>query len=182
LSDLLKQHTPLVKRIAYHMMIGLPASVDVRDLIQAGMIGLLDAVRLYDASYDRKFEIYAVQRIRGAMLDELRSCDNLARPHREKVKRGEIDDVPVLSLESMLDEGFDLVSNDDPLDRLIKKELVKKAVDYLDGLPDRQKAMMTQYYIDGLTMREISKSIGISETWACLQHKEILSNLQEHLS
>lgn len=178
----MKQHTPLVKRIAYHMMIGLPPSVDVRDLIQSGMIGLLDAGRLYDASYDRNFEIYAVQRIRGAMLDELRSSDNLARPHREKVKRGELDDVSISSFDALLEGGFDIMSNDDPLDRLIKKELVEKAVDYLDGLPDRQKTMMTQYYIDGLTMREISKSIGISETWACLQHKEILSNLQEHLS
>ena len=74
-----RQYAPLVKRIAYHMMTRLPASVEVDDLIQAGLLGLLDAVDRYDDSHGANFETYASQRIRGAMLDELREADWASR-------------------------------------------------------------------------------------------------------
>lgn len=74
-DDLVTRHAPLVKRIAYHLLGRLPASVMVDDLIQAGMIGLLDAARQYDESQGASFETYASIRIRGAMLDELRRND-----------------------------------------------------------------------------------------------------------
>ena len=63
---------PLVRRIAHHMMAALPASVELDDLIQSGMMGLLDAARRYQTTQGAQFETYAVQRIRGAMLDGLR--------------------------------------------------------------------------------------------------------------
>lgn len=72
---LLREHAPLVRRIAYHLMGRLPASVEVGDLIQAGMIGLLEAARNYAPSRAASFETYAGIRIRGAMLDELRKTD-----------------------------------------------------------------------------------------------------------
>lgn len=78
---------PLVKRIAYHMMAKLPASVQVDDLIQAGMIGLLDAIDRYEGSYGRQFESYAAQRIRGSILDELREADWLPRSLRKKMRQ-----------------------------------------------------------------------------------------------
>ncbi|BBL34579.1 RNA polymerase sigma factor FliA [Nitrosomonas stercoris] len=81
------EFTPLVKRIAYHMMARLPASVQVDDLIQAGMIGLLDAIGRYEGSYGRQFESYAAQRIRGSMLDELRGADWLPRSLRKKMRQ-----------------------------------------------------------------------------------------------
>lgn len=81
------EFTPLVKRIAYHMMARLPASVQVDDLIQAGMIGLLDAINRYEGSYGRQFESYAAQRIRGSMLDELREADWLPRSLRRKMRQ-----------------------------------------------------------------------------------------------
>ena len=81
------EFTPLVKRIAYHMMTRLPASVQVDDLIQAGMIGLLDAINRYEGSYGRQFESYAAQRIRGSILDELREADWLPRSIRKKMRR-----------------------------------------------------------------------------------------------
>ena len=81
------QYAPLVKRIAYHMMARLPASVQVDDLIQVGMIGLLDAVSNYDDTQGAQFETYAVQRIRGAMLDELRQCDWLPRSARKTLRQ-----------------------------------------------------------------------------------------------
>ncbi|MXS86273.1 RNA polymerase sigma factor FliA [Nitrosomonas sp. HPC101] len=81
------EFTPLVKRIAYHMMARLPASVQVDDLIQAGMIGLLDAINRYEGSYGRQFESYAAQRIRGSILDELREADWLPRSLRRKMRQ-----------------------------------------------------------------------------------------------
>lgn len=81
------EFTPLVKRIAYHMMSKLPASVQVDDLIQAGMIGLLDAIDRYEGSYGRQFESYAAQRIRGSILDELREADWLPRSLRKKMRQ-----------------------------------------------------------------------------------------------
>ena len=72
---LIDQYAPLVKRIAYHLLARLPASVQVDDLIQAGMIGLLEAAKKYDAGKGASFETYAGIRIRGAMLDEVRKGD-----------------------------------------------------------------------------------------------------------
>ncbi|MCH9639735.1 MAG: RNA polymerase sigma factor FliA [Betaproteobacteria bacterium] len=86
-DDFITEFTPLVKRIAYHMMARLPASVQVDDLIQAGMIGLLDAINRYEGSYGRQFESYAAQRIRGSILDELREADWLPRSIRKKMRQ-----------------------------------------------------------------------------------------------
>jgi len=83
----LKDYAPLVKRIAHHMMVKLPSSVEVDDLIQAGMMGLLDALGRYDELRGAAFETYAAQRIRGAMLDELRGADWLPRSLRRDMRR-----------------------------------------------------------------------------------------------
>lgn len=80
------QHSELVKRIAYHLAARLPSSVEVDDLIQSGMIGLLDAARHYDGSAGASFETYAGIRIRGAMVDELRSGDWAPRSVHKKVR------------------------------------------------------------------------------------------------
>lgn len=80
---LVRQYTPLVKRIAHHMISRLPASVQIDDLIQAGMMGLLDASSRYDETQGIQFETFAAQRIRGAMLDELRESDWLPRSARK---------------------------------------------------------------------------------------------------
>jgi RNA polymerase sigma factor for flagellar operon FliA len=74
-DELIIKYTPLVKRIAYHLMARLPASVIVDDLIQAGMVGLLEASKNYKAELGASFETYAGIRIRGSMLDELRRND-----------------------------------------------------------------------------------------------------------
>jgi RNA polymerase sigma factor for flagellar operon FliA len=78
-SALLEQHTVLVKRIAYHLLARLPASVIVDDLIQSGMIGLLEAANNFDNSKGASFETFAGIRIRGAMLDEIRRGDWVPR-------------------------------------------------------------------------------------------------------
>ncbi len=86
-NHLLAEHAPLVKRLAHQMKAKLPPSVEVDDLIQAGMIGLLDAVSRYEETHGAQFETYAVQRIRGAMLDELRSSDWLPRSMRQNMRK-----------------------------------------------------------------------------------------------
>lgn len=78
---------PLVKRISYHFMAKLPASVEVDDLIQAGLIGLLDAAKNFDDTQGAQFETYAIQRIRGSILDELRQADWLPRNVRKNLRK-----------------------------------------------------------------------------------------------
>jgi len=98
-DDLVVQHAPLVKRIAYHLMCRLPPSVQADDLIQAGMIGLLEAARNYDSKQGASFETYAGIRVRGAMLDEIRKNDWAPRSvHRKARKVAEA----VRQIESMM--------------------------------------------------------------------------------
>src|ERR1035437_2345899 len=86
-NQLLEEHALLVKRLAHQMKAKLAPSVEVDDLIQAGMIGLLDAVNRYEETHGAQFETYAVQRIRGSMLDELRSSDWLPRSMRQNMRK-----------------------------------------------------------------------------------------------
>ncbi|GHH46245.1 MULTISPECIES: RNA polymerase sigma factor FliA [Gammaproteobacteria] len=78
-ADNVYQHADLVRRIAHHLAARLPASVEIDDLIQAGMIGLIEASRSYDADQGASFETYASIRIRGAMIDEIRRGDWVPR-------------------------------------------------------------------------------------------------------
>ena len=86
-NRLVEQHAPLLKRIAYHLISRLPPSVQVDDLIQAGVVGLLEAARNYDPSQGASFETYAGIRMRGAMLDELRRTDWTPRSVHRNTRR-----------------------------------------------------------------------------------------------
>lgn len=83
---LFHQHVPLVRRIAHHMIAKLPPNVELDDLIQVGMIGLNDALSRYEVAQGVQFETFASQRIRGAMLDELRESDWMSRSSRKSQK------------------------------------------------------------------------------------------------
>ena len=83
---LLRQHAPLVRRIAHHMIAKLPPNVELDDLIQVGMIGLAEALSRFEAQQGVQFETFASQRIRGAMLDELRDSDWMSRSSRKSQK------------------------------------------------------------------------------------------------
>ena len=83
---LIRQHLPLVRRLATHMMAKLPPNVELDDLVQVGMIGLTEALSRYEASQGVQFETFATQRIRGAMLDELRNGDWMSRSSRKGQK------------------------------------------------------------------------------------------------
>lgn len=86
-DQLVQRFAPLVKRIAYHLMARLPSSVQIDDLVQNGMIGLLDAISRFEAGLGAQFETYAAQRVRGAMLDGLRENDWLPRSLRRELRR-----------------------------------------------------------------------------------------------
>lgn len=83
---LIRQHLPLVRRLAMHMLAKLPPNVELDDLVQVGLIGLTEALARYDASQGAQFETFATQRIRGAMLDELRNGDWMSRSSRKGQK------------------------------------------------------------------------------------------------
>ncbi|MEX2468793.1 MAG: RNA polymerase sigma factor FliA [Pseudohongiellaceae bacterium] len=90
LAEVVESYAPLVKRIAHHLLLRMPASVQVDDLIQSGMIGLLEAARKYDVTKGASFETYAGIRIRGSMLDEVRKGDWAPRSvHRKSRKVAE---------------------------------------------------------------------------------------------
>ena len=125
------EFTPLVKRIAYHMMTRLPASVQVDDLIQAGMMGLLDAINRYEGSYGRQFESYAAQRIRGSILDELREADWLPRSLRKKMRRIE-------AAVSVLEQRHGCA----PSEQDLAKELEMSLNEYHDTLQNARGAQL----------------------------------------
>lgn len=86
-QTLIVQYAPLVRRQALQLLARLPSNVELDDLIQAGMMGLLDAIRRYQHMAEAQFDTYAITRIRGAMLDELRSQDWLPRSVRAKSRQ-----------------------------------------------------------------------------------------------
>ncbi len=83
-NAMLKQYSPLVRRLAHQMIAKLPANVELDDLVQVGMIGLNDAMQRFDVGQGVQFETFATQRIRGAMLDELRGTDWMSRGGRRQ--------------------------------------------------------------------------------------------------
>ena len=181
-DQLVTQYAPLVKRIAYHLMAKLPASVQVDDIIQNGMLGLLDAISRYEEGLGAQFETYAVQRIRGAMLDGLRENDWLPRSLRRDMRRIEAAvhqleqefgrqpsekeladalDLPLSDYQKMLQEarGYQLVyfedftASDD--DDYLERHAVGNAQDNpLDMLMDQNMRVVLVRAIDDLPERE----------------------------
>ena len=86
-KDWIERYAPFVKRIAHYLIARLPASVEFDDIVQAGMVGLLDAVSRYEETQGAQFETYAAQRIRGAIVDELRRNDWLPRSLRKNMRK-----------------------------------------------------------------------------------------------
>ncbi len=135
IESLVEEHTVLVKRIAHHMMGRMPANVAVDDLIQSGMIGLIDAIQKFDHGKGASFETYAGIRIRGAMIDELRrgewaprSVHRNARRIQQAIKAienrtgGEASDLQIADeLEVSLDEYYSM-SQDSMATRLFSMD------------------------------------------------------------
>ncbi len=177
----LTQYAPLVKRIAHHMMAKLPASVEIDDVIQTGMIGLLDAVNRYEESHGAQFETYAAQRIRGAILDGLRQADWLPRSFRRDLRRieeaiGKLEqrlgrapseqevasalDLPLADYQRMLQDarGYQLISFEDfnhaEGGDYLERHCEDHSVSPLDTLADRKLREQLVQGIENLPERE----------------------------
>jgi RNA polymerase sigma factor for flagellar operon FliA len=180
-EQLVRQYAPLVKRLAFHLMAKLPASVQVEDLIQNGMLGLLDALSRFEDGQGAQFETYAVQRVRGAMLDGLRENDWLPRGVRREMRRveaairqlehqhgrqpseGELADALGISLEDyqkLLQEarGHQLLylddMHDDSGEGYLERTVVSDSLDPLQALEDSNMRIALVRAIEALPERE----------------------------
>lgn len=133
-DELIRAYLPLVKRIAYHLMTRLPANVEADDLIQVGMIGLLGALERYEDDQGAQFETYASQRIRGAMLDELREADWASRNVRKASRQIE---AAIHTLQQRLQRQ--------PSEQEIAAELDIAIHDYFELLNDARGAQLIYY-------------------------------------
>jgi RNA polymerase sigma factor FliA len=224
-ADLVIRHADLVKRIAYHLVSRMPPNVEVDDLIQAGMIGLLDAAKHYSATKGANFETYAGIRIRGAMLDEVRKSDWTPRSvHRNMramadvvrkleneqghdAKPTDIADKLGVSIEeyhklvhdaaSCRLFSFDQMGSSDddasPADHArddrpgpfedIEQEGFREALAAgIEGLPEREKMVLSLYYNDELNLREIGEVLEVSESRVCQIHGQALVRLRARLT
>jgi RNA polymerase sigma factor for flagellar operon FliA len=133
-EECIREYAPLVKRIAHHLMLKLPSSVAVEDIIQAGMIGLLDAATRYDQFRGAQFETFAAQRIRGSMLDELRQADWMPRSLRRDMRRVE-------AAMSKLQQRFGRA----PSESEVAKELEMPLTEYQQMLFESRGAQLVYY-------------------------------------
>ncbi|OGQ60485.1 MAG: hypothetical protein A3J24_05095 [Deltaproteobacteria bacterium RIFCSPLOWO2_02_FULL_53_8] len=224
---LIEEHLYLVKVIAHQVAVNLPAHIDVGDLIGAGMVGLIEAINRFDTDRGVQLNTYASIRVRGAILDELRSMDWMTRSMRDKsnsltaayaqVERrigrpAEIDevakvmDVSIDELHSLLSEvaslsvinlddlgvkgteqGFDMLEciTDpncvDPYAAAKLTELKKIVADSVKGLPEIEKVVISLYYYEELTLKEIGKVLDISESRVCQLHTQTIHRLKARL-
>jgi RNA polymerase sigma factor for flagellar operon FliA len=224
-DQLITEYLPYVKRIVQRLAVHLPSTVDIDDLMNVGVIGLIQAVDRYDPRRDNKFMTYAIFRIKGAVLSELRARDFLSRSNRRKIRElesaylrleqklgREADDQEVarelgvdleqvyrtkqmssisfISLEelgvSSRDEKEKLLSylinnEDDALSMTKLKEIKKAMAQAIKQLPEKERLVISLYYLDELTMKETGKVLGITESRVSQIHSQAILHLRTKL-
>lgn len=222
-THLIEHYAPLVKYVAGRVAVNLPKNVDEGDLVGYGSLGLLDAVQRFDPSRGVKFETYAIARIRGSMIDGLRSMDwvpvsvrqrnraleSTVRALENRLGRSATDaeiaeeagmtvkeyharlrdmaSSSILSLEDVLG-GYDDPDSrkgevrderaPDPVDEAVwtaRKDLLASAI---DNLPDRERLVVTLYYFEGLTVKEISHILKVSPSRVSQLHTKAVIRLR----
>jgi RNA polymerase sigma factor for flagellar operon FliA len=226
---LILHYAPLVKYVAGRVGSGLPAHVDQADLVSYGTFGLIDAISRYEPTREVKFESYAMARIRGAIIDELRSTDWIPRSVRMKARQyertvaelesslrrtptdeevaeamdldvedmrkflGQLSLVNVVALDELLmdDDGGgsprlgDTLKDSSALDPQAAAEhgearqLLARAV---EQLPEREKVVVSLYYFEGLTLAEIGRVLGVTESRICQMHTKAVLQLRTKLA
>ena len=228
-EQLILHYSPLVKYVAGRVSSGLPPSVEFGDLVSYGVFGLLDAIDKYDPDRGIKFETYAIARIKGAIIDELRADDWVPRSVRFKAREierayvsleGELRRIPTdeevaeklgitldeylgllskLSLISLvaLDELW-TVSGDrpdkicladtvedvkvkDPSKTFEIEEMKDMIAEAINHLPERERIVVSLYYFEGLTMREIGEVLSVTESRVCQMHTKAILRLRARL-
>ncbi len=224
---LIEKYMPLVRAVSARLASELPSSVDPDDLVSAGTFGLMDAIERYDPTMGTRFESYCTVRIRGAMVDELRSLNwvprvqcrraaqidtasaalrgELGRPptpseiaRKTGLKLREVEHVSknpskqqvslTCSPESDEDDGMrhidviEAVGRHDPADLIQEKERRAILEREVRNLADAERRLVTLYYYEELTMKEIGEVLSVTESRVCQMHAAILSRLQQRLS
>jgi RNA polymerase sigma factor for flagellar operon FliA len=222
---LITEYLPYVKRIVQRLAVHLPSTVDIDDLMNVGVIGLIQAVDRYDPRRDNKFMTYAIFRIKGAVLSELRARDFLSRSNRRKIREletaylrleqkygREVEDVEVaqelgvdlqhvyrtkqmssisfISLEELGVSSRDekekllnyLINNEDDALTMTKlKELREAMAEAIKKLPEKERLVISLYYLDELTMKETGKVLGITESRVSQIHSQAILHLRAKL-
>jgi RNA polymerase sigma factor for flagellar operon FliA len=227
---LIVTYAPLVKYVAGRLGSGLPAHVDDEDLVSYGLLGLIGAIERYDPDRDVKFETYAIARIRGAIIDELRALDWVPRSVRSRARdieraiaeleaklgRAPTDEEIAKKLglsEEDLNESLSEISRSsiaaldelwtisgtggdqvalidtiedtdapDPQSALSQTELREAIADAIARLPEREKLVVTLYYYEELTLREIGEVLGVTESRVSQLHTKAVLRLKARLS
>ena len=222
---LLLEHLPTVRFLARRIHERLPQHVDMEDLVSAGVVGLMDAFTKFDARKKVQFRSYAQFRIRGAILDSLRTLDwsprdlrrkgravekaigvltgRLGRAPSESEIAGELDlslgdyqallgdlkglDIGSLHAEHSEDSGEEELAyvpgrpDEDPLFCCLRGELKQSLAEAIDRLPERERLVMTLYYYEELTMREIGLALGVVESRVSQIHSSAVVHLRAAL-
>jgi RNA polymerase sigma factor for flagellar operon FliA len=226
---LILTYAPLVKYVAGRLGSGLPAHVDEGDLVSYGLLGLIGAIERYEPDRDVKFETYAIARIKGAIIDELRAMDWVPRSVRSRAReieraiaqleaklgRAPTDEeiagkvgITVEELEDSLtdiarssiaaldelwtvSDGGDQVAlidtvedteAPDPQMSLSHTEQREAIADAIARLPEREKLVVTLYYYEELTLREIGEVLGVTESRVSQLHTKAILRLKARLS
>ena len=222
---LITEYLPYVKRIVQRIAVHLPASVDIDDLMNVGVIGLIQAVDRYDPKRDNKFMTYAAFRIKGAVLSELRARDFLSRSNRRRIRELDqaylkleqklgrsVEDLEVaeelgvdiehvyqtrqmssISFISFEELGYTskdeqeklmkyLINNDDDaLTATRLKELKTAVARAIDQLPEKEKLVISLYYLEELTMKEVGAVLNITESRVSQIHSQAIVHLRAKL-
>jgi RNA polymerase sigma factor FliA len=223
---LIKEFAHVVRVMAYRLAFRLPAYLDAEDLISVGTIGLMDAMDKYDPSREAKFKTYAEFRIRGAMLDEIRSMDWVPRSVHErigllqrthvqlmnrlgrlpkeeevaaelKMSPDELDDftlrargavvVSIDDLNLSEPDGHKIVNmladtqNPDPLSTLVNERERAVVGEAIQALPEKERLVLTLYYFEELTMKEIGELLKVTESRVCQIHTKAILRLKAQL-
>jgi len=227
---LILTYAPLVKYVAGRLGSGLPPHVDEADLASYGLLGLIGAIERYDPERDVKFETYAIARIKGAIIDELRAMDWVPRSVRSRARDieraiGELEaklgrapsDAEIAARlgisESELEESLgeiarssiaaldelwtvsgsggdqvaliDTIEDErapDPQSTLSQTELKEAIADAIARLPEREKLVVTLYYYEELTLREIGEVLGVTESRVSQLHTKAILRLKARLA
>jgi RNA polymerase sigma factor for flagellar operon FliA len=223
-DEIVKRFLPLVRYVASRMSVKFPTGLDFEDILSFGVLGLLDAVDRFEPGRGFCFQTFAVPRIRGAILDELRRFDWISRSGREKLQkferalenaaktRGSMDDESLMTAMGMdekaykdlleiasrsyvvslddvlaLDDGDmqreDTIEDDNPsaLDLMERNEEAEQVVSALKKLPERERTLLSLYYYEGLTLKEIGLVLGVTESRVSQLHGRALSLLRAEL-
>ena len=210
-QQLLTHYLPLVKLAAGRLYVKMPVHLDREDLASFGVFGLLDALEKFDPARGVKFETYAYQRIRGAIIDELRAAHWAPRSEADRWRRlaeisagdagalsldeteeiaGQVGFLSAVSLEKFFfddQEGLrnaDLVADPaspNPETIYEERELVADLTKAVALLPDKDRLVLSLYYYEGLTLKEIGQVLEVSESRVCQLHARALLRLRQLL-